>query len=137
MIQKKALKKKEKEAKEYESTAKSLRSNKDYMKRFKEAKKARNEVYNRFDKGKAEEWELDSADENFYRKVPEGDVEFIESSASTAKSKAKDIRENPKKYREKAGKEAKVYRNLNPGGTGAKIGAAIGALGGGILGARL
>lgn len=133
----KTAEKEEKYAEEQESLAKKLRSDKDYMKRFKEAKKAQDKVYDKFKKGEADEWDLESADEDFYRKVPEGDVESIESSASTARFTAKDIRENPNKHRERAGKDAKASRKLNPGGTGTKIGAVVGALGGGLLGSKI
>ncbi len=124
-------------ADEYESTAKSLRLDKDYMKRYKAAKKSRDKIYKKFDKGEAEEWELDRADEEFDSKVPEGDVESIEDSARSSRSKANSIRNSLEKYRKNAGENAKTSRRLNPGGTGTKVGALLGALGGAYLGSKL
>ena len=128
--------KEEAEAEREEVIAKSLREDKDYMKRFKSAKKKKLEVYNRFDNGEAEEWELDEADDEFDSEVPEGDVDHIEMSADGHRRKAEGIRKNPKEYQNKAAKDAKINRRLNPG-TGAKIGGILGGVLGAGAGARL
>ena len=116
--------------------AKSLRENKDYMKRFKSAKKKRDEVYKRFNNDEAEEWELYRADSEFDSEVPEGDVEYFERVAEDSRRRAEDIRKNPKEYRDKAAKDAKINRRLNPG-IGAKIGGILGGVLGAGAGARL
>lgn len=119
-----------------EANTKSLRENKDYMKRFKSAKKKKLEVYNKFDNGEAEEWELDEADSKFDSEVPEGDVDYIEISANDHRRKAERIRKNPKEYRDRAAKDAKINRRLNPG-IGAKVGGILGGVLGAGAGARL
>ena len=128
--------KEEAEAEREEVIAKSLREDKDYMKRFKSAKKKKLEVYNKFDNGEAEEWELDEADSKFDSEVPEGDVDDIEISANDHRRKAERIRKNPKEYRDRAAKDAKINRRLIPG-IGAKVGGILGGVLGAGAGARL
>ena len=126
--------KKEKAAEIDGAYAKSLRENKDYMKRFKSAKKKRDEVYRRFDNGKAEEWELNEADSKFDSEVPEGDVERYENYAQSDRKEAEEIRKNPEKYRNQAARNAKLSRRLNPTES---IGTKIGGVIGGVLGAGI
>lgn len=80
---------------------------------------------------------MDKADEEFSKAVPEGNVYDMEEIYSSNKSKAKDIRQNPDKYKNKAKKDAESYRSKNPGGVGSKVGSVVGGIGGALLGTKI
>jgi Ribonuclease G/E len=113
-----------------------LKSNKEYLRRLDKAIKEREKKYKIAERNWDESL-MDKADEEFSKAVPEGNVYDMEETYSSNKSKASDIRQNPDKYRNKAKKDAESYRFKNPGEVGSKVGAAVGGIGGALLGAKI
>lgn len=113
-----------------------LKNNKEYLRRLDKAIKEREKKY----KIAERDWDeslMDKADEEFSKAVPEGNVYDMEEIYSSNKSKAKDIRQNPDKYKNKAKKDAESYRSKNPGGVGSKVGSVVGGIGGALLGTKI
>lgn len=121
-----------------EDEIKKLRANEDYMKRYRSAKekyeKGHKEI-SYLDEEDPHQWEIEAQwlEEELDKEIPEGDIERLEDNIRSDRSKIRSIRESARNARIKARKNAEW---MEEGRTGMLIGAGIGSIAGGALGAR-
>ena len=121
-----------------EEEVKKLRSNEDYMKRYRSAKekyeKGHKEILH-LDEEDPHQWGIEARwlDEAKSREIPEGDIESIENDIRNRREEIRFIRENTRNARIKARKEAEW---MEEGRTGMLVGAGLGAIAGGALGSK-
>lgn len=121
-----------------EEEVKKLRSNEDYMKRYRLAKekyeKGHKEILH-LDEEDPHQWEIEARwlDEAKSREIPEGDIERMEDYIRNRREEIRFIRENTRDARIKARKEAEWREE---GRMGMNIGFGLGAIAGAALGAR-
>ena len=129
----------ERELNKDEEEVNKLRSNEDYMKRYRSAK----EKYEKGHKGISHlseedphQWGIEARqlDEELDNEIPEGNIESIEDDIRNKKEKIRSIRENVRNARIKARKNAEDFEE---GRTGMLIGTGLGLVVGGALGSRI
>lgn len=133
------VKKLEAEAEEKEGRLNKLKSDKDYMERYKSAKKdydskAKN-IEPLFDEDESSWYdEMDKLDEEKRKAIPEGDISSLEGRINELRHSAEKIKKNPKEARKKVSKE---YRDDELERKGAVVGSILGGISGGSLGAKI
>lgn len=122
-----------------EEEVKKLRSNEDYMKRYRLAKekyeKGHKEILH-LDEEDPHQWEIEARwlDEAKSREIPEGDVEYLEDCVRDRREELRNFRENTRKVRIRAREDAERYEE---GKLGMAVGTGLGLIAAGGIASKL